>query len=109
MYGIMNRLSELGHDIYLISNSENHSLFHNKIKHIHLGYQINAKRKRTIQILTGIFPVFILYYIYKNLFILINSIVDDYNLFKDRFISFEYLDNTLSYLFFKKKNNKRVY
>lgn len=102
IYGLINTLAALGHEVLLISNTEKFDSFHKDVVHISVGCNFNEKR--SLQALTSILPANIVRSRYREFFNKIDIAISKSNPGNLPVIFFDYLDNSIGYLL--KKSGK---
>lgn len=106
MYGILNALAvkDTKSEIVLYSNTKNFENFHPRIKHIYLGVLFSPLEKRLLQALLTLLPFPFVYKIFSNK---LEQIYNKLRMLRNeeinKLIFFTYLDNSLAYLFYRKK------
>jgi glycosyltransferase involved in cell wall biosynthesis len=103
MYGVLNALANEDNEVIFISNAMDYSKFHPRIKHYYINYELNAYDKRIFQGLLSFTPAFVIYYMYKSMFVKIEEAIKNANGLYQKLYFFEYLDNSIGYVM-KKKN-----
>jgi glycosyltransferase involved in cell wall biosynthesis len=96
MYGLLNSLAEMGHDVVFISNATRYGSFHRDIEHIQLGYSFWDKRR--LQGLLALLPATAVYHRYRALFDKISVALKSANVSNEPVYFFDYLDNSIGYV-----------
>lgn len=103
--GILNELTDLGHEVVFVSNLKKESsstLFHPNIQHHDIGFKFTQKDKRIFQALIGLFPVSFVNIFYSSFLKRLQQVASA--CFGEEPVYFcEYLDNSIGYWLKKNK------
>ena len=96
MYGLLNSLASLGHEVVFISNARKYHMFHPSIKHVFINYRF--QEKRNLQGLLSLFNYRVVSFKYKTLFDNIKTALDSVPVEENPVYFFDYLDNSIGYV-----------
>lgn len=102
MVGVMNELIACGHEVIFITNvqEQNETRLDSNIRIVSIDYIFSSFEKRIFQTLLGLFPFYIVNFLFRRFFKRMKVISDLY-MKQSHIYFFEYLDNSIAYWLYR--------